>query len=92
MNLDILDKIEKGLTPTERRIYNVLRTGEAYSANELISKVWGDDPAVEKATLNDHLISLRNKLRIADLDILLQYKGKVQPARYRMIILITALT
>lgn len=87
MNPEILDKVEKSLTPTERRLYNLFKDGDFHTAEELIIKGLQDE-LCEKSTLNYHLCALRGKLRMADMDILGQSRGR-WPVKYKMVILIT---
>lgn len=68
------------LTPTQRRMWNVLKDGEPHSRDEL-SRCLNDDMALVAVT-RQHISILRRKLKPLDLLILLEqappYEGNAQ--------------
>jgi hypothetical protein len=91
MSPDLIEKINSRLTKTERRLFNVLLDGEAHTPTELMEKAFGGD-LVEIQTLRNHLCHIRNKIRMVDMDIVGQHRGKYSPVEYKLVFLVTSAT
>lgn len=71
------------LTPTDRKIIDLLKDGEAHSIDEIRTNCMQDDQAVD-STIKAHISSLRRKLEPKRLAIL----GSSGP-QYRLVRMIT---
>lgn len=79
-----LKKFEDSLSPTERRLFDVLRTGKGYTKAELITRCF-DDGLTSESNLLTYISKLRCKAKILGLDIYGRKQGKYNPLEYHLV-------
>jgi len=75
------------LSPTQRRLLEVLLDGESHYRRELIRCLY--DPNSGAESLKVHLSQLRSRIRPYGLDILCEYHGARRQSTYRLVMLIS---